>query len=137
MKNLKVNHIVLSVLALFLVFGFTSCKDESELEVKLFIQGTWQATSVTGEISDDEGDGVSGTEGDPDWSITFNDDTYTVEGDAVIDSDGTYTVEGDDITLKPDNGIETTWKVKDISLDYMRATYESGSASVEIEFDKD
>ncbi|SHJ41398.1 Lipocalin-like domain-containing protein [Reichenbachiella agariperforans] len=138
--NSKVKYTVLGLIAILVAVSMSSCDDETELEVKLFIEGTWNATSVTGGVSDDDGDGVSGTDEDPDWSITFNDDSYTVDGDAIIEGNGSYTVDGDKITLDPENGSPTSWKVEDINADYMRASYtdegDDGSATIEIEFDK-
>ncbi len=122
------------------VLFLQSCKDENEVTVKAQIEDTWHAQKVETTLKNDDGDGVTTTDEDPDWSITFDDGKYNVEGDNdFVEGEGTYEVNGDKITLDPEDGSPLTWDVEKLTDDELIAKYkdvgEDGELAIRIVFD--
>ena len=90
MNNMK--HLKFSVIAIALVLGFASCKDDDTPSPELanFLKsGTWRATN----FNDDGADKTGVVTG---WTFTFsdNDNVTAVNGASTIN--GKWEVEGDD-----------------------------------------
>lgn len=137
-KLTKTNLVVMATIFIGAVL-FQACKKENEVTVRAQIEDVWYAESVTYTYSDEDGDGASTTDGDQDWSITFDDGSYFIDGEwDILDQTGTYSINGDEMTLYPNDGDPTTWTIEELNDTRLIATYtdsdEDGEFVTKIEF---
>lgn len=141
MKKLTITNALLMAAIFIGAVLFQACKKENEVTVRAQIEGTWYAESVTTTYTDEDGDGVSGTDSDQNWSIKFDDGNYVIDGENdFLDSNGTYSINGDDMTLYPQNGDPKTWKIENVNNSDLKAKYtdsdDDGEFTVVIDFNK-
>lgn len=141
MKKILRSNLLMMTMVCVGVLTLQSCKDkENEVTVKAQIEEKWNAQKVETTLKNGSGDGILSTDENPEWSITFDDGDYSIDGDNdIIEGKGTYEVNGDKITLDPEDGSPMTWEVENLTDDELIATYtdvnEDGEAFIRIVFD--